>query len=362
MRLALRAGIVFALVAAAVVAALVFWPREGDAYSIRPLVADYKTTATRDNELVNGFGLAASETGPWWLASEARSVSPLYSASGRKQALTVKVEGGPTGVVYNGGAGFPISAGGRSGSARFIYACEDGTIRAWAPGVPTGWSDVAEIAASGAGHGAIYGGLALAQMPDGSRRLYATDFHNDHVDVYDEHWHSVADPNAFEDSQKPAWFSPFGIQAVGDRIFVSFVGRAPVNGNNSPTDGYVDEFDLNGKLIAHVGDSKHLAEPWGMAMAPKSYGRFGGDLLVANFGSGRISAFKPQGSGWRYDGDLSAKNGKPLVVSGIWGIAFGHGGMSGSPSTLFFAAGPHTWVGATEQSVHGLFGAVVKVG
>jgi uncharacterized protein (TIGR03118 family) len=357
----LRIGIVLAIAAALAGGLVLLPPHEQDAYAVTRLVSDNKAATTRDAQLVNGFGLAASATGPWWLTSEARGTSPLYAANGRKQALTVKVEGGPTGIVYNAGSGFLVHGGGRSGSARFIYACEDGNIRAWAPNVPTGWSDVAEVAVSSAGTGAIFGGLALARLPDGSRRLYAANFHNDRVDVYDEHWRHLVDPKAFVDLQKPAWFAPFGIQAIGDRIFITYTGRAPVDGNNSPAGGYVDEFDLHGKLIAHVGESKHLDAPWGMAVAPRSFGHFGGDLLVANFGSGHVTAYRRAGGGWRYHGQLGTANGKPLVLQGVWGIAFGRGGMSGPKDTLFFAAGPHTWRGETEQAVHGLFGSVSRV-
>src|SRR5439155_25543155 len=115
--------------------------RERDAFVVRPLVTD-----RADAQLVNSWGLAASPTGPWWTANEARNSSTLYAGDGRKQALTVNVEGGPTGVVYNGGRGFVVSAGGVSGPARFIYASEDGTIRGWSPSVPRSWSDEAEVA------------------------------------------------------------------------------------------------------------------------------------------------------------------------------------------------------------------------
>jgi uncharacterized protein (TIGR03118 family) len=361
MRLALRAGIVFALVATAVVAALVLWPRASSAYAVQPLVSDNTTAPNRDPTLVNAWALAASDTGPWWMTSQARNVSPLYAASGRKQALSVRVDGGPTGVVYNGGDGFLVHGGGHTAPARFIYACQDGSIRGWAPSVPRSWSDEAEIAVSGADTGAIFGGVTLARLPNGSQRLYAANFHNDRVEMYDEHWRHLVDPKAFVDLEKPAWYAPFGIQAIGDRIFVTFVGPAPVDGNDDSTTGFVDEFDLNGKLIAHVGDSTHLAEPWGLALAPKSWGRFANDLLVANFGTGFIAAFERHGSGWRFAGNLPGRNGKPLKVHGVWGIAFGRGGMSGPRDRLFFAAGPHVWRGETEQAVHGLFGAVVKV-
>jgi uncharacterized protein (TIGR03118 family) len=227
--------------------------------------------------------------------------------------------------------------------------------------VPAGWSEESEIAISGADTGAIFRGLAIAQQPDGSQRLYATDFHGDKVRVYDSAWHDVTPAGSFADLAMPAWFSPFGIQAIGDRIFVTYAAPAPVNGNDAPNGGYVDEFDLQGRLVARVGSMGELHEPWGVAQAPNGFGRFSGDILVANFGSGRITAFQRRGNGWKFHGHLPGRNGKPLVVQGMWGIAFGRGGMSGPKDTLFFAAGPHGWRGATETGVHGLFGAITRV-
>src|SRR5205823_2938423 len=142
-----------------------------DRFVQRELVSD-----RTDPQLVNAWGLAAGPTGPWWIANEARSSSTLYAGDGRKQALTVEVSGGPTGVVFNGGRGFVVRGGGAAGSARFVYACEDGTIRGWSPMVPRGWSTEAEVALDEGRSAAVFRGLALA-----GGRLYATDFHNDRV-------------------------------------------------------------------------------------------------------------------------------------------------------------------------------------
>jgi uncharacterized protein (TIGR03118 family) len=101
-----------------------------------------------------------------------------------------------------------------------------------------------------------------------------------------------------------------------------------------------------------------LNEPWGLALAPKSFGRYGGDLLVASFGDGHIDAFRRDGAGWKHDGTLKGSNGKPLVLNGVWGIAFGNGGQAGPRTTLFAAAGPHLWRGASELQVHGLISAI----
>jgi uncharacterized protein (TIGR03118 family) len=347
---------------AAGVAALVavLAPRGADAYVVRALVSDAgMRAAAHDAALVNAWGLAASPTGPWWTANEARGRSTLYAADGKKQALTVVVEGGPTGIVYNGGPGFAVRSGGASAPARFIYACEDGMLRGWAPSVPHGWSRTAEVAVDEALEGAVFRGVAIATLPDGRRRLYATDFHNARVDVYDASWRRIRRAGAFVDRAVPVWYAPFGIQAAGGRVFVTYASRAPVNGNDSPTGGYVDEFDLDGRLVARVGQMGPLNEPWGLALEPRALGR---RLLVGNFGSGRINVYgRDVGGGWSFRGQLRRRNGSPIRVSGLWGIAFGNGGMAGPRDTLFFAAGPHRWHGASELAVHGLFGSIAPV-
>src|SRR5439155_15042574 len=112
-----------------------------DRFVVRALVTD-----RADPQLVNPWGLAAGAEGPWWVANEAQSSSTLYSGEGHKQALRIEVRGGPTGVVFHSGGGFLVHRGGRAAPARFIYACEDGMIRGWAPTIPHGWSTEAEVA------------------------------------------------------------------------------------------------------------------------------------------------------------------------------------------------------------------------
>jgi uncharacterized protein (TIGR03118 family) len=354
----LIAGVVATAVAAAVVV-LLLPARAADAYVVRKLVADPGSTAlVHDVALVNAWGLAASPSGPWWTANEARGASSLLAADGRKQALTIAVGGGPTGIVYNGGQGFVVRDGSASAPARFIYACEDGMIRGWAPVVPHGWSNTAVVAVDEGARGAVFRGLAIATLPDGGQRLYATDFHNDRVEVFDGHWRRIVRRGAFVDRTIPSWYAPFGIQAIRGHVFVTYASPAPVNGNDSPTGGYVDEFDLDGTLIARVGRTSPLDEPWGIAQAPGGFGRFGDDLLVANFGSGRVNAYARRANGWVFDGQLPGRDGRPLTVGGVWGISFGNGAMAGPKDALFFAAGPHKWLGASELSVHGLFGSI----
>src|SRR5437764_43690 len=133
-------------------------PASHEHFVVHQLVSDVD-----DPQLVNAWGLAATATGPWWVANEARSSSTLYAGDGRKQALTVEVPGGPTGVVFNGGSGFVVRGGGKAAPARFIYACEDGRIRAWTPGVPHAWSTETEVAVDAGPSGTIFRGVTLAK-------------------------------------------------------------------------------------------------------------------------------------------------------------------------------------------------------
>jgi uncharacterized protein (TIGR03118 family) len=351
----MRAALAVALMLAAlgIVAAVVHGARPANAYTLRPLVADRPGRAAySDRGLVNAWGIAASPTGPWWTSNEARSSSTLYAGTGRKQLLDVAVDGGPTGIAYFGGKGFLVRAGKAADPARFVYACEDGTLRAWTPTVPTGWSKQSEIVVDEGPTGAVFRGLTIA-----GRHVYATDFHNGRVAVFDSRWKRV-DQNGFRDPAIPEWYAPFGIQAIDNRIFVTYIYRAPVDGNDSPTGGYVAEFDLGGRLVAPVAGGGVLNAPWGVAMAPRDFGKFGGDLIVGNFGDGHINAFRRHGQRWVFDAALRDSHGHPLVVNGLWGIAFGNGGMAGPKDELFFASGPHDWRGETELGVHGLLGSI----
>ncbi len=352
MRVAFVAALVLAGLAGGATLALGGGPR--NAYAVQALVSDgHRRAAHVDRRLVNVWGLAASPTGPWWTSNEASATSTLYSGEGRKQLLTVSVDGGPTGIAYYGGRALRVSAAGKSDPARFVYACEDGMLRAWTPTVPSGWSTRAIVVVDEAAEAAVFRGVAID-----AARVYATDFHNAGVDMYDAHWQRVRRAGAFVDRSIPEWYAPFGIQAIDGHLFVTYVARAPVNGNDSPTGGYVDEFDRDGRLLARVARSGVLNAPWGVALAPQSFGRFGGDLLVGNFGDGRINAFRREGSGWSYDGTLRTTRGKPLVVNGLWALAFGNGGTAGRTDTLFFASGPHDWLGETELGVHGVVGSI----
>jgi uncharacterized protein (TIGR03118 family) len=324
------------------VAPAAFAAEPGNSYARRDLVSDGGVPAEHtDPDLVNGWGMARSATSPWWVSAADTGKSVLYNGEGIKNALVVAVPGAPTGQVFNGGPNFVVPG---AGPARFLFASEDGTISGWSPAhVPI---TEAVVVVDNSAAEASYKGLAI----DGAgTRLYAADFHNARVDVFDGAFAPVSVPGAFTDPGLPAGYAPFGIQMLSGRVFVAYAlqdedGEEEVAGDGL---GIVDMYDLNGGFLARVASHGALNAPWGIAMAPAGFGRFSGKLLVGNFGNGRINVFDPVT--FEPKGHLKGTDGKAIVIDGLWGIAFGNNGAAGPATTLFFAAGP-------EEEEHGLFG------
>src|SRR5438477_2192493 len=184
-------------------------------YSTHALISSGQSVAAAasDSALVNGWGLTAGPTTPWWTANNGTNTSTLYNGVGSKQALTVAVAGGPTGTVFNGDASaFVVSQNGKSGAARFLFATEAGTILGWSPAVNAAQ---AVVGADRSAAGAIYKGLAIA-----NGRLYATDFHNGRVDVFDSSY-AVQPASGFRDAKIAKGYAPFGVQALAGNIWVT---------------------------------------------------------------------------------------------------------------------------------------------
>lgn len=353
MALILALGLVLLFASAASYAAPK--PERTNAYVVRVLVSDMAGKAPAlDPNLANGWGLAAGPTTPWWVADNHTDKSTVYDATGTVLPRVVSVVGGPSGVVYNGTAGFMVSAEGTSAPARFLFATEGGTILGWAPSVPASESTRAFVVADHSAAGAVYKGLAIG-MADGKNYLYATDFHNGKVDVYDENYVLQNWSKAFTDRRVRKGFAPFGIQAIGDRLYVAYAKQDKQAHDNVSGRGlgYVDVYTMKGALIKRVATRGRLNAPWGIAMAPaKGFGRYNGCLLVGNFGDGSINAYRANKKGvWNPVGTLRTNKGKQLKIEGLWGIAFGNGGPSGPVNKLYFAAGP-------SEENHGYFGVV----
>jgi uncharacterized protein (TIGR03118 family) len=326
-------------------------------YRVTRLVSDQAGKAkTRDPNLVNAWGLAAGPMTPWWVADADKDVSTIYDGTGAIIPLVVKVPGGPTGLVYNGGSGFVVSHDGDSGPSVFMFATESGTIRGWNPGVGAFGTNLSKrtfVVVSRVGQEAGFKGLAIASF-GGRDYIYATDFHNARVDVFRDDRTQVMDPGAFVDPGIPAGYGPFGIQAIGGRIFVTYAKQDADAGDEVPGKGlgFVDAFNLQGDFLSRVASRGVLNAPWGLAWAPSDFGEFSGDLLVGNFGNGRINAFSEGPSGhFHHVGLMHHPNGVLVRIDGLWAIEFGNGNASGPKNSLYFTAGP-------DDEAHGSFGKV----
>jgi uncharacterized protein (TIGR03118 family) len=294
---------------------------------------------------------------PWWVADNATNVSTLYMGTGDPVPLVVSVAGSPTGTVFNGGPHFVVSDGSHSGPSVFMFSTEDGTIRGWNPNVPPPPpSTMSFIVVDHSKEGAVYKGLAIASTPTGDF-LYAADFHNARVDIFDGNFNPVTPPGAFVDPKLPQGYAPFGIQNINGVIFVTYAKQNAEKHDDvpGPGHGFVDVYNTSGGLLARVATRGALNSPWGLALAPASFGRFGGDLLVGNFGNGRINAysFGPTRP-FKHLGQLKGPNHKAITIDGLWAIEFGNGNKAGPTDTLFFTAGP-------DHEKHGLFGKIEAV-
>ena len=300
-------------------------------YSQTNLVSDIPgMAAVTDPHLKNPWGISFGPSSPFWVSDNGTGVSTLYGPDGTIVPLVVTIpapEGkagpsAPTGTVFNGTDDFVVSGNGNSGPAIFIFVTEDGTISGWNPGVNL---MRAIRVVDNSGLSAIYKGLASAQTSSGTF-LYATNFHDGVVEMYNSHFQLV---KTFTDTNVPPGYAPFNIRNINGKLYVTFALQKENKKDDlaGPHHGFVDVFDTSGNKLRRLISGGVLNSPWGLAQAPANFGRFSNDLLVGNFGDGRISAFNP--------------------IDGLWMITFGN---STAPSNaLFFSAG-------INDEADGLFG------
>ena len=313
------------------------------------LVSDQPGTAiTLDSNLKNPWGMAFSPTGPFWIADNGTGLSTVYNGQAQILPLVVTIPppmgstqtATPTGIVFNGTPNFVVSSGGQSGPALFIFATEDGTISGWNPNVNP---SAAILAVDNSSAGSVYKGLALAS---GGSLLFATDFTNNAVRVFNGSFNLV---NSFTDPSLPAGFAPFGIANIQGLLYVTF---ALQNAENPEEDqpgfgnGFVDVFNTDGTLVRRFASQGVLNSPWGLALSGE-FGPFSNSLLVGNFGDGTINAFDPATGDFL--GRLMSDRNQPIVIEGLWALAFGNGGQAGNPRLLYFTAG-------INDEENGLFG------
>ena len=329
-------------------------------FTLTKLVADQgaATAANVDPNLVNPWGLVIPTGLPAWTANNHTQTSTLYDGNGKAQPhasplvvtfsqSSAGVDFDPTGIVFNGVAtDFVVTQGTVSGSAKFIFNGEGGMIAGWSPSV----NATAAINMYTDAGGAVYKGLAIAQN-GGHAFLYATDFHNNKVDVFNAAFAkqaASATAFTFTDPSIPAGYAPFGIQAINNgaggitQIYVTYAKQqAPDNHDNANGAGlgYVDIYDTNGKLIKQWVAKGALNAPWGVALAPSDFGTLSKALLVGNFGDGLINGYDAVTGDFL--GAVKDAHGTAIATPGLWGIAFGNDASNQPHNTLFFAAGPN---------------------
>jgi uncharacterized protein (TIGR03118 family) len=324
------------------------------AYSASALASDQAATGVNvDANLVNPWGLAFMPQGFIWLADNGTSKATLYDGNGVVQSVVVSIPGGlvapanPTGIVFNDSTShFQLTSAGITGYAPFIFASEAGTVSAWSAAInPTQALTVVD----GANLHSVYKGLAI--LTGSVDRLYAADFHNGRIDVFDSSFNRISVSGGFTDTAVPAGYAPFNVQAINGQLYVAYAKTTA--GSDDETAGaglgYVAVFDSNGVLVKTLVSGGALNAPWGLAMAPANFGSFSNDLLVGNFGDGKINVYDPASGAWL--GVLSKADGSAIVIPGLWGIAFGDGVATRPSNTLFYTAGP-------GNEAHGVFGRI----
>jgi uncharacterized protein (TIGR03118 family) len=180
--------------------------------------------------------------------------------------------------------------------------------------------------------------------------LYAANFNSGNVDVFDSNFKSLSLTGKFTDPNLPRGYAPFGIQKVNGNLYVTYAvqDKAKHDPLNKPGNGIVDIFDFDGVFVSRFATKGKLDSPWGVVMTPSSFGKFSNDILVGNFGNGRINAYSAKG---KFLGVLTSPKHKPLVNGSLWALQFGNGALNASDTTLYFTAGLH-------KEMNGLFGAI----
>ena len=327
----------------------------------------------QDANLINPWGVAFGPTGPFWVNNNHTGTATIYSVDPKTDATTAAslvvtiappagqdITASPTGIVFNTDQnGFMLNGK----PATFIMDTEDGTISAWNGGTSTTLEvDNSNNPAHGDGSlppqdqtegiGAVYKGLAIGTQKDGTTLLYAANFRHGTVDVLNDQWQQV---NSLTDGSLPPGYAPFNVRVLDNHLFVTFAKQDQFKHDDvaGAGNGFVDEFTLGGKLIARVASNGPLNSPWGLAIAPKDFGAYAGDLLVGNFGDGKINAFDLHNNDQDM-GALKGIDGNPITIGDLWSLTPGNNGSAGSKGQIYFTAG-------VQNESQGIFGAISHV-
>lgn len=349
-----RAAAGSAVLAVLALAGLSVAPASAAADSIQQinLVSDIPGMASVvDPNLVNAWGMSATPSSPIWVSDNGTGVATLYrGATGPASpvsivplVVSIPGHGAPTGQVFNSTSDFMLPTGGK---ALFIFAGEEGEISAW------NQAQGSHAALMDPSIGGVYKGLALDTTTAGNW-LLATNFHDNKIDVFNSSFQRVSMPDAFRSVGIPDGYAPFNIAVLGDQVFVTYAKQNAARHDDvaGAGHGFVNVFTTSGRFLHHFLRRGVLNSPWGMTLAPAGFGSFSGDMLIGNFGDGRIHAFDMSGN---LVGTLSDPSGAPLVIDGLWGLRPGNG-AAGATSDVWFSAGP-------DGESHGLLGILRATG
>jgi len=313
------------------------------------LISDLTTVGAQvvDPNLKNPWGLAFGPATPLWVADNGTSIAGVYPVSpanptpmaqpSRLDVTLPPADSSPTGQVFNPTNDFVLTSKAGMGPALFIFSSEGGQIIAWSPVADPPVNGKATAQVKFSSKTAVFKGLTIASTRFGTF-LYATDFHNGRVDVFNSRFHLVHLPGHFRDRHLPRGYAPFGIRAIDGFIYVTYAKQDADRHDDVAGlgHGFIDVFTAGGFLVKRLVSRGALDSPWGLEVAPEGFGPFGGKLLVGNFGNGRIHAYGLFSG--RFDGTLRNQQHQPITNDGLWALQFGTA-TTGGTGTLLFSAG-----------------------
>lgn len=306
------------------------------------LVSDISTFNPHiiDPNLVNAWGMSITPNGRFWISSNENSLTVIYNDTGATVLAPVQIPGTsgfngvPSGQIFNPTTDFKISGT----PAKFIFVGEDGIVSAWVSG-PS-----AVIAANRSSENSVYKGITMG-VRNGMNCLFLCDFHNSKIDILDAEFH-IINQNGFQDPLIPEHWGPFNAANIDGMIYVTYAKQKPPDFHDDlagPANGFVDVFSPNGAFVKRLAMRGILNSPWGIAVTTPEFDG-GGNILIGNFGDGRINVFSHDGI---IMGQLRGPDNKLLTIDGLWALGFKSSGAG--LDRLYFTAGPN------EES-HGLFG------
>jgi len=322
--------------------------------SRQDIVSDQSGALTTDSMLVNAWGLAFSSRGPAWVSSTEKGVTTVYDPKGQSVLPAVKIpapgsaqQSSPTGQVANDDAN-------AFNGDNFIFVTEEGSIAGWQQS--NGDSAVQRV--DNSMNSADYKGVTIAKSND-QPQLFAADFHNGKIDVFDGTYQPTQPSGGFTDPDLPGGYAPFNVESVQGALIVAYAKQDNEKSDEvkGPGNGLVDAFNVDGTFIKRLVSNGELDAPWGITVTPEGFTAAPTRLLIGNFGDGKILAYTMDLSSSNpsvtLDGAFRDQNGTELRIDGLWALKFSSGAGGFDPNTLYFTAGP-------DDEQHGVFGSLTS--